>query len=69
MACDDFPRHSNGNRDFILSDMMTWSGGRLANVKPSNGLLDLAFPEQPNPGGEGRDHQSRSQKSKQTGEF
>jgi hypothetical protein len=69
MACDALPRHSNGNRDFILSNMMTWAGGRLASVKPSNGLLDLVFPEQPNPGGEGGDHQSRSQKSEQTGEF
>ena len=32
-------------------------------------LLDLVFLEQPDPGREGRDHQSRSEKSEQTGEF
>jgi hypothetical protein len=31
--------------------------------------LDLVFPEQPNPSRERRDHQSRSEKSEQTGSF
>jgi len=31
--------------------------------------LDLAFPEEPDPGWKGRNHQSRSEKSEQTGEF